>query len=54
MDFYAVLDQVVRRADGVPLFVEEVTRMLTEAGAFVEHPDQIALPGCSLYSCGAT
>src|SRR5262249_30235714 len=29
----AVLDQVVRRADGVPLFVEEVTRMLTE-GAF--------------------
>ena len=27
----ALLDDVVRRADGVPLFVEEVTRMLIEA-----------------------
>ncbi len=28
----AVLDQVIERADGVPLFVEEVTRMLIESG----------------------
>lgn len=27
-----VLEQVIRRADGVPLFVEEVTRMLIESG----------------------
>ena len=28
----AVLEQVIRRSDGVPLFVEEVTRVLSEAG----------------------
>ena len=32
----ALLDQVVRRADGVPLFVEEVTRMLIESGMLSE------------------
>lgn len=29
----AVLDDVVRRADGIPLFVEEMARVLAEAGA---------------------
>ncbi|MEO8605931.1 MAG: hypothetical protein ABI629_25400, partial [bacterium] len=29
-----LLDAVLQRADGVPLFVEEVTRVLVEAGAF--------------------
>ena len=28
----ATVDEIVRRADGIPLFVEEVTRVLTEAG----------------------
>ncbi|WP_437959774.1 TOMM system kinase/cyclase fusion protein [Sorangium sp. So ce119] len=29
----AVVEQIVRRADGVPLFVEELTRMVLESGA---------------------
>jgi TOMM system kinase/cyclase fusion protein len=43
----AVLDQVVRRADGVPLFVEEVTQMWIESGmlsdptAITEGPPEI-------------
>jgi hypothetical protein len=35
----AVVDQVVRHADGVPLFVEEVIRMLVESGALREADD---------------
>jgi TOMM system kinase/cyclase fusion protein len=36
-----VVDQVVRHADGVPLFVEEVIRMLVESGALRE-ADELA------------
>ena len=35
----SVIDQVVRHADGVPLFVEEVIRMLVESGALREVDD---------------
>ncbi|MGK3987476.1 TOMM system kinase/cyclase fusion protein [Sorangium sp. So ce136] len=39
----AVLAQVVDRTDGVPLFVEELTRMVLESGALVEEGDHYAL-----------
>jgi TOMM system kinase/cyclase fusion protein len=41
----AVLDQVVNRTDGVPLFVEELTRMMVESGTLVEHEDRYELAG---------
>lgn len=37
-----VLDQVLHRADGIPLFVEEVTRMLIESGMFAEQAPSAA------------
>lgn len=30
----AVIDQIIAKADGVPLFIEEVTKSITESGAF--------------------
>jgi class 3 adenylate cyclase/predicted ATPase len=36
----AVVDAIVERADGIPLFVEEVTRVLTESGAFGKNGDR--------------
>ncbi|WP_437579912.1 TOMM system kinase/cyclase fusion protein [Sorangium sp. So ce887] len=41
----AVLEQIVRRADGVPLFVEELTRMVLESGALREEGGRYALAG---------
>ncbi|WP_438003715.1 TOMM system kinase/cyclase fusion protein [Sorangium sp. So ce321] len=38
-----LLAQVVDRTDGVPLFVEELTRMVLESGALVEEGDHYAL-----------
>ena len=38
-----VLQQVVVRSDGVPLFVEELTRMVLESGWLQEHEDHYAL-----------
>lgn len=38
-----VLEQVVSRTDGVPLFVEELVRAMIEAGALVERDDRYAL-----------
>ncbi|HTN89290.1 MAG TPA: TOMM system kinase/cyclase fusion protein [Sorangium sp.] len=38
-----VLAQVVDRTDGVPLFVEELTRMVLESGALVDKGDHYAL-----------
>ncbi|WP_437649003.1 TOMM system kinase/cyclase fusion protein [Sorangium sp. So ce362] len=35
-----VIDQVVTRTDGVPLFVEELTQMLVESGVLVERNDR--------------
>jgi TOMM system kinase/cyclase fusion protein len=42
-----LLEQVVRHADGVPLFVEEVIRMLVESGALRE-VDELASDGPAL------
>ena len=36
----SVRDQVVRRTDGVPLFVEEFTQSVLESGVVVKHADQ--------------
>jgi TOMM system kinase/cyclase fusion protein len=41
----AVLEQVANRTDGVPLFVEELTRMMVESGALVEREDRYDLTG---------
>jgi TOMM system kinase/cyclase fusion protein len=40
-----VLDQVVSRTEGVPLFVEELTRMMTDSGVLVERGDHYDLAG---------
>jgi TOMM system kinase/cyclase fusion protein len=44
----AVLDRIIRHADGVPLFVEEVTRMLLESSAASEHGGQRAIDDVGL------
>lgn len=36
----AVLERVASRTEGVPLFVEELTRMMIESGTLVEHADR--------------
>lgn len=41
----AVLEQIANRTDGVPLFVEELTRMMVDSGALVEWEDRYELSG---------
>jgi tetratricopeptide (TPR) repeat protein len=41
----AVLQEVVRKTDGVPLFVEELTKTVLESGLLEEHEDRYALQG---------
>jgi predicted ATPase len=41
----AVLQEVVRKTDGVPLFVEELTKTVLESGLLHEQADHYALPG---------
>jgi tetratricopeptide (TPR) repeat protein len=41
----AVLQEVVRKTDGVPLFVEELTKMVLESGLLEEHADHYTLHG---------
>jgi class 3 adenylate cyclase/tetratricopeptide (TPR) repeat protein len=41
----AVLQEVVRKTDGVPLFVEELTKTVLEAGLLEEQKDHYALHG---------
>jgi class 3 adenylate cyclase/tetratricopeptide (TPR) repeat protein len=41
----AVVQQVVARTDGVPLFVEELTKMLLESGLLREEDERYALTG---------
>jgi class 3 adenylate cyclase len=41
----AVLQEVVRKTDGVPLFVEELTKMVLESGLLEEHEDHYTLHG---------
>jgi class 3 adenylate cyclase len=40
-----VLDQIVAKTDGVPLFVEELTKTVLEAGFLDEKPDRYVLSG---------
>ena len=46
-----VIEQVVAKTDGVPLFVEELTKMVLESGLLQEREFAYALPGRS--PCGA-
>ncbi len=41
----AVVDKMIRRADGIPLFVEELTRTILESGALEEHESSYRLVG---------
>jgi predicted ATPase len=40
-----VIQQVVSKTDGVPLFVEEITKMVLETNLLCEHEDHYALTG---------
>ncbi len=40
-----VLRQVMEKTDGVPLFVEELTKTILESGILVEQADKYTLPG---------
>jgi predicted ATPase len=40
-----VVEQVVAKTDGVPLFVEELIKMVLESGLFQEREDCYALTG---------
>ena len=40
-----VMEQVVARTDGVPLFVEELTKMVLESGLLQEHEERYELTG---------
>ena len=40
-----VLDQIVTKTDGVPLFVEELTKTVLESGLLEEQPDRYVLGG---------
>ena len=41
----AVLEEVVRKTDGVPLFVEELTKVVLESGLLQEQEDRYGLAG---------
>ncbi|HVH83244.1 MAG TPA: hypothetical protein VM713_02905, partial [Steroidobacteraceae bacterium] len=43
-----VVDQIVERSDGVPLFVEELTKAVVEAGADRGYASLAAVPASSL------
>jgi predicted ATPase len=43
-----VVDEIVERTDGVPLFVEELTKAVVEAGADHDHASISAVPSSSL------
>ncbi len=40
-----VLEQIVAKTDGVPLFVEELTKMVLESGLLIEHQHHFELAG---------
>ena len=40
-----VMAEVVAKTDGVPLFIEELTKMVLESGLLEERPDRYALTG---------
>ena len=42
---WGVVQQIVAKTDGVPLFVEELTKTVLESGLLREHEDHYELPG---------
>ncbi len=42
---HEVADQIVSKTDGVPLFVEELTKSIIESGLLTEQEDHFSLPG---------
>ena len=40
-----IVDEVVAKTDGVPLFIEELTKMLLESGLLEERADRYELTG---------
>ena len=40
-----VLEQIIEKTDGVPLFVEELTKTILESGLLIEESDRYALSG---------
>ena len=40
-----IMDQIVAKTDGVPLFVEELTKMVLESGLLMERSDHYVLAG---------
>ena len=40
-----IADQIIDRTDGVPLFIEELTKTVVESGILVEAGDRYARPG---------
>ena len=40
-----LVQEILKRTDGVPLFIEELTKNLVESGALVEHADRFELAG---------
>ena len=40
-----VLEQIIEKTDGVPLFVEELTKTILESGLLTEEPDKYVLSG---------
>jgi len=40
-----VIEQIVKKTDGVPLFVEELTKMILESGLIIEKSDHYELKG---------
>ena len=40
-----VLEQILKKTDGVPLFVEELTKMVLESGVLREEPEEYTLAG---------
>jgi class 3 adenylate cyclase/predicted ATPase len=43
-----IIDQIVERADGVPLFIEELTKTVIESGLVVDAGDRYTVAGASL------
>jgi class 3 adenylate cyclase/tetratricopeptide (TPR) repeat protein len=41
----SVIEQIISKTDGVPLFVEELTKMVLESGVLAERDDHYALEG---------
>ena len=41
-----VMEQIIAKTDGVPLFVEELTKTVLESGLLTEQPTPGCSPGC--------